>query len=117
MLLTLLKGKIHQARVTGADLHYEGSIALDENLVRAAGFLPFEKVEIYNITTGARFETYVILAPAGSGTVALNGAAARLVQVGDSLIICAYALMEAQNASQHQPTVVLVDERNNIKCA
>jgi aspartate 1-decarboxylase len=115
MFLNLLKAKIHRARVTGADLNYEGSIAIDKNLITAAGFLIHERVEIYNITTGARFATYVIVAPAGSGTIALNGAAARLVQTGDELIICAYALMSEDEARAHTPKVVLIQDNNQMK--
>src|SRR5258705_1102429 len=91
MQITLMKGKIHRASVTQADLHYEGSISIDRTLLDAAGFLINERVEIYNIDTGARFATYVIEAPKGSGTIGLNGAAARLAMVGDRVIIVAYA--------------------------
>ncbi|MGY3138031.1 L-aspartate-alpha-decarboxylase [Bradyrhizobium sp. USDA 4501] len=91
MQVTLMKGKIHRAHVTEADLHYEGSISIDRNLIEAAGFLINERVDIYNIDTGARFSTYVIEAPAGSGTIGLNGAAARLAMAGDKVIIVAYA--------------------------
>jgi aspartate 1-decarboxylase len=113
MLVTLMKGKIHRARVTEADLHYEGSISIDRELIDAAGFFVNERVEIYNIDTGARFATYVIEAPAGSGTIGLNGAAARLAMVGDKIIIVAYAQMEAKAAHSFKPHVVLVDEGNH----
>ncbi len=112
MLLTLMKGKIHRACVTEADLHYEGSISIDRSLAQAAGFMLNERVEIYNINTGARFATYVIDAPPGSGIIGLNGAAARLAMVGDQVIICAYAQMEEAEARQHEPKVVLVDAAN-----
>lgn len=91
MQVTLMKGKIHRAHVTEADLHYEGSISIDRDLIEAAGLLINERVDIYNIDNGARFSTYVIEAPAGSGTIGLNGAAARQVMVGDKVIIVAYA--------------------------
>jgi aspartate 1-decarboxylase len=113
MLLTMLKAKIHRATVTGSDLNYEGSIALDPELRAAAGILPFEKVEIFNCNNGERFATYVI---AGSdGEVAVNGAAARLVQRGDIVIIVAYVEVEAGEAASHRPVVVLVDELNRIR--
>ena len=115
MQLTLLKSKIHSASVTMADLHYEGSISIDRTLMDKAGFLPHEKVEIYNITNGNRFATYVIEAKAGSGEIGLNGAAARQVMVGDKVIICAYASMSEEEAKAHMPVVVLVDEKNRPK--
>lgn len=112
MQVTLMKGKIHRARVTEADLHYEGSISIDRNLIDTAGFLINEKVDIFNIDTGARFSTYVIEAPAGSGTIGLNGAAARLAMTGDKVIIVAYASFGSDEARGFKPSVVLVDERN-----
>lgn len=112
MQVTLMKGKIHRARVTEADLHYEGSISIDRNLIEAAGFLINEKVDIFNIDTGARFSTYVIEAPAGSGTIGLNGAAARLAMTGDKVIIVAYAGFDSDEARGYKPSVVLVDEQN-----
>lgn len=111
MRLTLLKAKLHRATVTAADLNYEGSIALGPNLRKAAGLLEFERVEIYNITNGARFATYVI-AGERQGEVMLNGAAARLVQPGDQVIIAAYADFTPEEARGHQPTVVLLDAKN-----
>ena len=110
MHVTMLKCKIHRARVTGAVLDYEGSISICPDLIRAAGLLPWEKVDIYNINTGHRFSTYVI--EGQRGDVCLNGAAARLVQAGDLVIICAYASMDAEQAPDYRPTVVLVDEAN-----
>jgi aspartate 1-decarboxylase len=114
MRLTLLKAKLHGATVTAADLNYEGSIALAPELRRAAGFLLNERVEIYNSHNGARFATYVI-AGTKQGQVMLNGAAARLVQPGDRVIIAAYAEFEEDEARRHQPVVVLLDEKNRPK--
>ena len=113
MRLTMLKAKIHRATVTGADLAYEGSIALGPELRRAAGILPFEKVEIFNCNNGERFATYVIAGR--DGEVSVNGAAARLVQRGDVVIIVAYAEVEADEAPSHRPVVVFVDELNRIR--
>ena len=111
MQLTLLKSKLHRATVTGADLNYEGSIALGPDLRRAAGLLLHERVEIYNVNNGERFATYVI-GGQRRGEVVLNGAAARLVQPGDEVIIAAYASFEPAEAARHQPVVVLLDARN-----
>ena len=112
MRVTLLKSKLHRAIVTGADLHYEGSIAIGPELCEAAHFLAHERVEIYNVANGARFATYVIHGKPGE--IMLNGAAARLVCVGDPVIIAAYADFEMQEAVRHQPRVVMVDGRNNV---
>ena len=114
MQITLMKGKIHRASVTQADLHYEGSISIDRTLLDAAGFLINERVEIYNIETGARFATYVIEAPRGSGTIGLNGAAARLAMTGDKVIIVAYASFDEAESKTFRPRVVLVDRENRI---
>lgn len=114
MRLTLLKAKLHRATVTAADLHYEGSIALGPDLRKAAGLLEYERVEIYNVTNGERFATYVI-AGHQPGEVMLNGAAARLVQPGDQVIIAAYAEFTPEEAQSHQPTVVLLDGKNRPK--
>ncbi|MGY4198877.1 aspartate 1-decarboxylase [Bradyrhizobium sp. USDA 4520] len=114
MQVTLMKGKIHRASVTQSDLHYEGSISIDRALLDAAGFLINERVEIYNIETGARFATYVIEAPMGSGTIGLNGAAARLAMPGDKVIIVAYASFDEEEANEFKPRVVLVDRENHI---
>ncbi|MCK1525006.1 aspartate 1-decarboxylase [Bradyrhizobium sp. 17] len=114
MRITLMKGKIHRASVTEADLHYEGSISIDRKLLDAAGVLVNERVEIYNVDTGARFATYAIEAPEGSGTVGLNGAAARLAIPGDKLIIVAYASFDETEAKTFRPRVVLVDRENRI---
>ncbi|KRR28000.1 aspartate 1-decarboxylase [Bradyrhizobium sp. CCBAU 051011] len=114
MQITLMKGKIHRASVTEADLHYDGSISIDRTLLDAAGFLINERVEIYNIETGARFATYVIEAPKGSSTISLNGAAARVAMPGEKIIIVAYASFEEAEAKIFRPRVVLVDQENRI---
>lgn len=115
MILTMLKSKIHRAKVTRADLNYEGSISIDEDLLERAGILPNEQVDVLNITNGERFTTYAILGQRGSGEVGVNGAAARLVQKDDLVIICAYAQMSEDNAAKHKPTVVLIDDSNQVK--
>jgi aspartate 1-decarboxylase len=112
MQLTLLKGKIHRAVVTRCDLDYEGSISVDAALMERAGILPNEQVDVLNINNGQRFTTYAIPAPAGSGTIGVNGAAARLAQKGDLVIIVAYARMEEAEARSFQPRVVMVDAAN-----
>jgi aspartate 1-decarboxylase len=114
MLLTILKGKIHRATVTDADLAYEGSVTVDGALLEAAGILPHEAVEIYDVTNGARIKTYTLEAPRGSGILCINGAAAHHVKKGDLVIVCAYALMETIEARSFQPRVVLVDGANKI---
>jgi len=115
MELTLLKAKLHQATVTHAELHYEGSCAIDGTLLDAAGMLEYEKIEIYNITNGKRFSTYIIRAEEGSGVISVNGAAAHMADPGDRVIICTYAGMAAHEASLHKPALVYLDEKNNIK--
>ena len=112
MLLTLLKGKIHRATVTQCDLHYEGSISVDAGLLERAGILPHEQVDVLNINNGERFTTYAIAAPAGSGTIGINGAAARRAQKGDLVIIVAYARMDEAEARSFQPRVLMVDSNN-----
>ncbi|MEO8083137.1 MAG: aspartate 1-decarboxylase [Ardenticatenales bacterium] len=114
MLRTLLTGKIHRATVTGADLHYIGSISVDAALLEAAGILAHERVQVVDITNGSRLETYAIPAPAGSGTIQLNGAAAHLVDVGDLVIVMAYAQFEDAEARAWRPRVVHVDRRNRV---
>lgn len=114
MQITLMKGKIHRASVTDAELHYEGSISIDRTLIDAAGFVINERVEIYNIETGARFATYVIEAPRDSAIIGLNGAAARLALPGDRVIIVAYASFDESEAKTFKPSVVLVDQENRI---
>jgi aspartate 1-decarboxylase len=117
MLLTMMKSKLHRATVTQADLEYEGSIAIDTDLLDASGILPHEQVDVLNITTGARFTTYAIAAPRGSRTIGVNGAAARLVQAGDKVIIVTYGQLDAAEARNYNPTVVLLDDDNRIKKA
>lgn len=112
MTIKLMKSKVHRATVTGADLTYEGSIALDEELIESAGFLVGEAVHIWNLNNGERFETYVIAAARGSGEVRLNGAAARLVQPGDLVILVAFCWLEPSEAKHHASKVVFVDEKN-----
>ncbi len=114
MLRHFLLGKVHRAKVTRADLDYVGSITIDQDLIEAAGFLENEKVDIYDVTNGARLSTYVIPGVRGSGEVGINGAAAHLVQKGDLVIIAAYGWMSAQEAASHRPNVVHVDEKNRI---
>lgn len=115
MYLKMLKSKIHRATVTGANLDYEGSITIDEDLLEAAGILVFEQVHVVNINNGARFETYVIPGSRGSGEITLNGAAARLAVPGDRVIIMAYVFCSADEAREWKPRVVLVDQNNQIK--
>lgn len=114
MTLELLKGKIHRATVTQAELNYVGSITVDEALLEAAGILEYEKVQIVDIDNGNRFETYTICGARGSGMICLNGAAARCVSVGDKIILMAYAGYDAAEAAAHKPAVVFVDEENRI---
>jgi aspartate 1-decarboxylase len=109
----MFKSKIHRATVTQADLNYEGSITIDETLMHLADILPYEKVDIYNISNGERFTTYAIPGEAESGIICLNGAAARKAQVGDKIIIVTYCEVEESELANFSPTVVLVDERNN----
>jgi aspartate 1-decarboxylase len=114
MYLSMLKGKIHRATVTDANLHYAGSLTLDPLLMEAAEMLPNERVQVVNINTGDRFETYIIPGERGSGVVCLNGAAARLGQPGDLVIAITYGLMDAAEVRTHLPKVVHVDENNHI---
>ncbi len=111
----MLNSKIHRAKITDANLHYEGSLSLDLCLIEAANLLPFEKIEVYNVSNGARFSTYVIPAPRYSGEVRLNGAAARLGAPGDLIIIASYALYEEEELKEYKPILVYVDENNQIK--
>lgn len=113
MMLTMLKSKIHRATVTEADLHYEGSIKLDSALMAAANILPGEQVDVLNITTGARWTTYAIIGEENSGIIGVNGAAARLVQEGDLIIIITYASMSEEEAKSYQPIIVSVDSQNH----
>jgi len=115
VLLTLCKGKLHRATVTQAELHYVGSITIAADLMAAAGIVPWERVQVVDVANGARFETYAVEGRAGSGTVCVNGAAARLVQVGDPVIIIAYAQMDAAEACGFRPTIVLMNADNTIR--
>ena len=114
MLRTMMTSKIHRATVTQADLHYVGSVTVDEDLLDAADLLPGELVHIVDITNGARLETYTIAGERGSGVIGINGAAARLVQPGDLVILIAYGQMTTEEARGHQPHVVFVDAQNKI---
>jgi aspartate 1-decarboxylase len=114
MDITLLKAKIHRAVVTQADLDYVGSITIDSDLLRESGIMEYEKVEIADIDNGNRFATYTIAGEAGSGIICLNGAAAKCVNVGDKVIIMAYAQMTPDEAREHKPTVLFVDEHNKV---
>lgn len=115
MILTLLKSKIHRATITQCDLNYEGSITVDSELLRKANILPFEQVDVLDITNGARFTTYAIEGEAGSGIIGINGAAARLVQKDDLVIICAYARMEEGEAKVFKPRILQMTDNNQIK--
>ncbi|QFF98729.1 aspartate 1-decarboxylase [Psychrobacillus glaciei] len=115
MLRMMLNSKIHRAVVTEADLNYVGSITIDQNILDAVGMLPNEKVHIVNNNNGARFETYIIAGERGSGVICVNGAAARLVQRGDIVIILSYAYVMNEEAQSHQPTVAIMNENNTIK--
>lgn len=112
MNLEMLHGKIHRANVTQAELDYVGSITVDTDLLEAAGIYEYQKVQIVDIDNGQRFETYTIAGESGSGTICLNGAAARCVAVGDKIIIMSYAVCDEKEAKQHKPKVVFVDENN-----
>lgn len=114
MKLTMLKGKIHRATVRQAELDYVGSITVDPELMEAAGILEYEKVAIVDINNGSRFETYTIAGEPGSGMICLNGAAARCVSQGDKIIIMCYAEMTPEEAKEHKPKVVFVDDNNKI---
>ncbi len=110
----MLKSKIHRATLTDANLEYEGSITIDEDLMEAADILAFEQVQIYDINNGNRFETYVIKGERGSGTICVNGAAARLVSRGDLVIIASYFNVDEAEALEHKPKLIYVDEENSI---
>ena len=114
MNLTMLKGKIHRAVVRQAELNYVGRITVDTDLLDAAGILEYELVQIVDIENGNRFETYTIAGEPGSGMICLNGAAARQVAVGDHIILMSYAQMTPEEAKEHKPKVVFVDEQNQI---
>ena len=110
-----MKSKIHQATVTEANLHYEGSITIDAALLKAADLLPGEQVHVVNLNNGSRIETYCVEGPAGSGTICMNGAAARWAQVGDTVILLSYGLMDEREARQNKPKIVFVDRANRIR--
>ena len=110
-----MKSKIHGASVTEANLRYTGSITIDKNLLKASDICPFERVQIVNLNNGTRVETYVLEGPAGSGTICMNGAAARWAEIGDKVIIISYSLLTPREMKKHQPKVVFVDEKNHIK--
>jgi aspartate 1-decarboxylase len=112
MVRTMLQAKLHRVKVTHADLSYEGSCGIDEGLLEASGLCPNQHIDLYNISNGERFSTYIIPAPRGSGEISLNGAAARKVQLGDLLIICAYSAYADAEVKAHRPIVVLVDDHN-----
>ena len=114
MNLTMLKGKIHRAVVKQAELNYVGSITVDTELLEAAGILEYEMVQVVDVENGSRFETYTIAGEAGSGMICLNGAAARQAAVGDHVILMSYAQMTPEEAKEHKPKVVFVDEQNQI---
>ena len=114
MRRTMCKSKIHRGVLTGADLHYEGSLTIDRDLMDAADILAFEKVQVVNVNNGSRLETYVIEGERGSGTIQLNGAAARLGAVGDHVIVISYAEYEDADLQRFEPRIVFVDERNRI---
>lgn len=114
MYITMLKSKIHRATVTEANLNYVGSITIDKELMEASGLVEYEKVQIVDIDNGARFETYVITGEKGSGSICLNGAAARCVHVGDKVIIMAYAQMLTNEIENYRPKVIFVNEKNKI---
>ena len=114
MTVEMLKGKIHRATVIQAELDYVGSITVDEELLEAAEILEYEKVQIVDVNNGSRFETYTICGERGSGMICLNGAAARCVSTGDKIIIMAYGQYDSEEAKNHKPSVVFVDEKNKI---
>ena len=115
MFRVMMKSKIHGATVTEANLRYTGSITIDKNLLKSSDIAPFERVQIVNLHNGSRVETYVLEGAAGSGTICMNGAAARWAEVGDKVIIISYSLMEDKKIRKHRPRVIFVDEKNRIK--
>jgi aspartate 1-decarboxylase len=115
MFIEVLKSKIHRATITQADIHYIGSIAIDEDLMEAANLIEYEKVQVLNINNGERLETYVIKGKRGSGTISLNGAAARKAVPGDLIIIVSYASMDFEDARTFQPTVIFPDSNNKLR--
>ena len=114
MQVTLLKAKLHRARVTHAELDYEGSCAIDGRLLDVAGMHDYEQIQIYNVTNGERFTTYAMRAEAGSGIISINGAAAHRAKPGDIIIICAYCQMTSAEAASHKPRLIYLDEHNKV---
>jgi len=114
MFISMFKSKLHRATVTDADIDYVGSITIDADLLKASDILPGEKVHVVNINNGARFETYTLTGKAGSGVICVNGAAARLVQKGDLVIIISYATMDRKEAAEFSPTICILDEHNKL---
>jgi len=114
MQVTLLKAKLHRARVTHAELDYEGSCAIDGRLLDAAGMHDYEQIQIYNVTNGERFTTYAMRAEAGSGIISINGAAAHRAKPGDIIIICAYCQVTSAEAASHKPRLIYLDEHNRV---
>ena len=115
MLSTFLKAKLHMASVTQAELWYDGSCAIDADLLKISGMQEFEQIDIYNVTNGERFTTYIIVAEAGSGIISINGAAARKCQVGDRIIIATYGQLNSEEAAQHKPKLVYLNEDNTVE--
>ena len=115
MLISLLKGKLHMATVTQAELWYDGSCAIDADLVKLAGLREFEEIDIWNVTNGERFSTYIILAEPGSRTISMNGGAARRVQVADRIVIAAFGQFTEAEANTYKPKLVYLDENNNVE--
>ncbi len=115
MIRVLMKSKIHGATVTEANLRYTGSITIDKNLLKVSDICPFERVQIVNLHNGSRVETYVLEGPAGSGTICMNGAAARWAEVGDKVIIISYGLMTEKERKKHRPNVIFVNDQNRVK--
>ena len=115
MNIEVLKSKIHRAKITQADLNYIGSIAIDEDLMDAANLIEYEKVSVYNITNGERWDTYVIIGERGSKVISINGAAARKAEIDDCIIIVSYASMDFEQAKTFKPTIIFPDENNSVK--
>jgi aspartate 1-decarboxylase len=114
MIISMLKSKIHRAVVTEANIHYVGSITIDEDLMDAAGLNEYEMVHVVDIDNGSRLETYIIAGPRGNGDICLNGAAARRVHVGDKVIIMSYCQIEAEQVKQHKPNIIIVNKENKV---
>ena len=117
MRRTILKSKIHRATVTLAELHYEGSLSIDEDLLDAADILPYEQIHVWDVTNGTRLVTYALAAKRGSGVMQINGAGAHLIKPGDIVIVATFTTLKTRDARKHQPLVVFVDGQNNIKAA